>query len=388
MRAGRTPEWEYRTKSWEFGTLSAQTATHWSPDIRHPVHATRVLCEVAAGHGVPAADVLAGTGIDPADLDDPETLVSAWDEVLAVRRLLSRLPAEAGLGVQVGGRFTLTHMGLMGFAAMSCANLRELCSIAMRYFALTMLHIDITLVEGAESCQLGLDAGHLPADVRRFFVERDVAGIIATVSGFVDPVVARYADKVAVELSLEEDVLRPLLTLVPLPHIAFERAHTRLHFPRAMFDEPLPQADRHTLELCMAQCDALMQRSEHRRGITAVVRSALFRESGRFPSLPQVAAELDVHPRTLRRRLAEEDTSFRELLNEARSALATDLLCTVGLTVDEVSRRLGYSDTSTFCHAFKRWHGRSPSGYVRANAARSAANPRDAASVAAGTTPA
>ena len=129
--------------------------------------------------------------------------------------------------------------------------------------------------------------------------------------------------------------------------------------------EPLPQADRHTLETCIAQCDVLMQRNEQRRGITAVVRSKLFRESGGFPTLPDVAAELDVHPRTLRRQLAEENTSFRALLNEARSTLAVDLLCNVGLNVDEVSQRLGYTDTSTFCHAFKRWYGVPPGAYPR-----------------------
>jgi AraC-like DNA-binding protein len=117
--------------------------------------------------------------------------------------------------------------------------------------------------------------------------------------------------------------------------------------------------------MCVAQCDVLMQRNEQRRGITAVVRSKLFRESGRFPTLPEVAAELDVHPRTLRRQLAEERTSFRALLNEARSTLAVDLLRNVGLTVDEVSKRLGYTDSSTFCHAFKRWHGLPPSAYPR-----------------------
>ncbi len=97
-----------------------------------------------------------------------------------------------------------------------------------------------------------------------------------------------------------------------------------------------------------------------------MVRSKLFRESGRFPTLSDVAAELDVHPRTLRRALTEEGTPFRALLNEARSKLAVDLQCNVGLTVEEVSNRLGYTDASTFCHAFKRWHGVPPSAYPRA----------------------
>jgi AraC-like DNA-binding protein len=338
-------------------------------EVSHSVYATRVLCEVANERGVPTHDVLAGTAIEPADLDDPDAVVTALDEIVAVRSLLARLPdlpnQGAGVGVDVGSRFTLTHFGLFGFAVMSCATLRELFTIAMRYFALTMLHIDITLFETADDCLLELDAGHLPSDVQRFFIERDIAGIIATTMTFTLPVAEKYADQVSAELAVDEELLRPLLELVPVHDVAFGRAHNRLHFPRDMFDEPLPQADRHTLETCMAQCDVLMQRNERRRGITALVRTKLFRDSGLFLTLPDVAAELDVHPRTLRRRLAEEGTSFRALLNEARSTVAVDLLRNVGLTVEEVSTRLGYTEVSTFSHAFKRWYGLAPSAYSR-----------------------
>jgi AraC-like DNA-binding protein len=340
-------------------------ATAWSPDLRHPIYATRLLCEVANERGVSTDDVLTGTGMGPDDLNDPEAVVTARDEITAVRRLLTLLPDTVGLGIQVGSRYRLTHLGLFGFATMSCATLRELFDISMRYFALTMLNIDVKLFEGRQDCLLELNDDHLPDDVRGFFLERDVASIVTTVSEFAFPLVASYAAQVTAEVVLDRGIRAPLLEVLPVENVTFGRAHNRLYFPRAMFDEPLPQADGHTLQTCIAQCDLLMQRNEQRRGITAVVRSKLFREAGRFPTLPDVAAELDVHPRTLRRQLAEEGTSFRALLNEARSALAVDLLCNVGLTVDEVSKRLGYTDTSTFCHAFKRWHGTSPSGFVR-----------------------
>ena len=336
-----------------------------SAEVSHSVYATRVLCDVANERGVSTRDVLAGTAIEPADLDRPDTVVSALDEITAVRRLLGRLPDDAGVGIDVGSRFTPTHFGLFGFAVMSCATLRELFTIAMRYFALTMLHIDMTLFETADDCLVELDAGHLPADVQRFFIERDIAGIITTTMSFIRSVAEKYADQMTAEVAIDEELLRPLLTLMPVHDIAFGRAHNRLHFPRAMFDEPLPQADRHTLEMCMAQCDVLMQRNERRRGITALVRTKLFRDSGLFPTLPDVAAELDIHPRTLRRRLAQEGTSFRALLNEARSTVAVDLLRNVGLTTEEVSTRLGYTEVSTFSHAFKRWYGLPPSAYSR-----------------------
>jgi AraC-like DNA-binding protein len=340
-------------------------STTWSPDLRHPIYATRLLCEVASERGVAPSDLLAGTGIAPADLDDPEAVVAASDEIVVVRRLLAALPSHTGLGIDVGSRFRLTHLGLFGFAAMSCATFRELLDVSMRYFSLTMLNIDVKVFEGADTCLLEFVVDQLPADVRAFFLERDVASIVMTTSDFALPVVVRYADQMTMEATLDQGVVAPLLALMPMVKPEFGRAHNRLYFPRAMFDEPLPQADRHTLDTCIAQCDVLMQRNEQRRGITAVVRSKLFRESGRFPTLPEVATELDVHPRTLRRQLADEGTSFRALLSEARSTLAVDLLCNVGLTVEEVSKRLGYTDTSTFCHAFKRWHGMPPSAYPR-----------------------
>ncbi len=347
------------------GQISPPRGALRTAEVSHPVYATRVLCEVANERGVPTADVLAGTAIGPADVDEPGAMVSAFDEIKAVRRLLARLPDDVGIGVDVGRRFTLTHFGLFGFAVMSCGTLRELFTITMRYFALSMMHIDITLFETADDCLVELDAGHLPADVQGFFIERDIAGIITTTTMFALPLAAKYAAEVSAELAVDEELLRPLLELVPVHDVAFGRAHNRLHFPRAMFDEPLPQADRHTLQMCIAQCDVLMQNSERRRGITALVRSKLFGDSGLFPTLPGIADELDIHPRTLRRRLAEEGTSYRALLNEARSAVAADLLRNVGLTVEEVSTRLGYSEVSTFSHAFKRWYGFAPSAYSR-----------------------
>ena len=165
--------------------------------------------------------------------------------------------------------------------------MRELFGIAMRYFSLTMLNIDIKLFEGAQSCLLELNDDHLPADVRGFFLERDVASIASTVSEFALPLLASYADQVTAEVVLDRGVLTPLLALLPVENIEFGCAHNRLHAPRAILDEPLPQADSHTLSMCISQCDVLMQRNEQRRGITAVVRSKLFREPGHFPRCPR-----------------------------------------------------------------------------------------------------
>ncbi|WP_123026283.1 AraC family transcriptional regulator [Mycolicibacterium stellerae] len=333
--------------------------------LRRPVVAARVLCAVAAEVGVSVSDVLAGTSVTPADLEAPDGAVSSADEITMARTLLRLAPKPAGIGVAVGSRINLTNLGMFGFAAMSSGTLRELISVGLRFFSLTTLHSSIVLSERQSECEITVDAGHLPADVRRFFMERDIAAIMATVPGFVHPVLARHADEICVELAAAEEYLRPLLDAVAIRDIEFDRDRTVVRVPRGMLDEPLPQADPHTLAVCVAECERILERRRRHLGLSARVRSELLSSPGEMPGIDAAAASLHLHPRTLRRRLAEEGTSFRAITNDVRASLATELLSQVGLTVEQVARRLGYAETAAFNHAFSRWFGLAPSEYRR-----------------------
>ncbi len=184
--------------------------TDHPPGARRPVITVRHLCAVAAEMGLNTDDVLAGTSISVSDLEDADAEVCGEDECIMVRNLFRLAPDPSGLGVVVGSRINLTNLGMFGFAAMACGSLRELISIGLRFFSLTTLHTSITLVDNPVRCEIILGADHLPEDVRRFFVERDIAGIVATVPAFVHPVLARYADEVRVEVAADEEYLHPL----------------------------------------------------------------------------------------------------------------------------------------------------------------------------------
>lgn len=70
---------------------------------------------------------------------------------------------------------------------------------------------------------------------------------------------------------------------------------------------------------------------------------------------------MSVSQRTLQRRLAEEGTSVRALVETTRADLATEYLRGGRLRVAEIAYLLGYSEPSTFTTAFKRWRGVAPS---------------------------
>jgi AraC-like DNA-binding protein len=83
------------------------------------------------------------------------------------------------------------------------------------------------------------------------------------------------------------------------------------------------------------------------------------------PSI-EVAAEIaEISPRTLRRRLAEEGTTWRKVVDRTRLEACERLLRNPDLTLGEISGRLRYSGQAHLTRAFQRWMGESPSAYRR-----------------------
>jgi AraC-like DNA-binding protein len=79
----------------------------------------------------------------------------------------------------------------------------------------------------------------------------------------------------------------------------------------------------------------------------------------------RIAKRLAMHPRTLHRRLREEGTTLRTLLDTMRRDLAGRHLATSQLTIAEIADRLGFSDPTAFNKAFRRWTGDSPRAFRR-----------------------
>ncbi len=80
-------------------------------------------------------------------------------------------------------------------------------------------------------------------------------------------------------------------------------------------------------------------------------------------SIHWVARELSISVSTLKRRLSEEGTTFRELRQSFLRERAMLRLLDRSMSVTEVATELGYSDLTNFSHAFKRWTGRSPNEF-------------------------
>ncbi|TAM12631.1 MAG: AraC family transcriptional regulator [Nevskiaceae bacterium] len=83
--------------------------------------------------------------------------------------------------------------------------------------------------------------------------------------------------------------------------------------------------------------------------------------------------------RTLSRRLRDEGTTFRDVLDKLREELAYEYMRDSDATIEHISSQLGFSDASTFSRAFQRWTGRRPSN-VRRNLTEHKAQDEESAS--------
>ena len=82
-----------------------------------------------------------------------------------------------------------------------------------------------------------------------------------------------------------------------------------------------------------------------------------------FPQLEEIAEKMHMAPRTLQRKLKEENSSFRQLLDSIKQELACNMLVNKRLSIAEIAYKLGYAEPSTFQRAFQQWMGRSPKSF-------------------------
>jgi AraC-like DNA-binding protein len=80
-------------------------------------------------------------------------------------------------------------------------------------------------------------------------------------------------------------------------------------------------------------------------------------------TLEVVAEQFHLHPKTLQRRLADENTTFAALVDQVRKDAADRYLRTTGISLSHLARELGYAEQSVLTRSCKRWFGTGPASY-------------------------
>jgi AraC-like DNA-binding protein len=147
----------------------------------------------------------------------------------------------------------------------------------------------------------------------------------------------------------------------------FDQGVTSIAFDREIADHRQIHQHPELYELLRAEAERRLHRITTGVRPAARLREYLFRTSpSRIPDMYHAARELGMSERSLRRQLAADGTSYRDLVRSALEASAGHMLDDPRRTVKETAAALGFAEVAAFNRAFKRWTGMTPGEYRRA----------------------
>ncbi|WP_155696942.1 AraC family transcriptional regulator [Burkholderia stagnalis] len=148
--------------------------------------------------------------------------------------------------------------------------------------------------------------------------------------------------------------------------VHFDQPDCRLAFDAAYLRLPTIRSEQALKAFLRGAPANILVRYRHDSGWVAKIRTHLKTvAAAEWPTFDALAAQLDVPPATLRRRLRSEGQSFAAIKDEMRSVMAQALLRDGGRSVADIASELGFSEPSAFHRAFRKWTGHSPGAFRR-----------------------
>lgn len=147
--------------------------------------------------------------------------------------------------------------------------------------------------------------------------------------------------------------------------VLFDQTENWLELDTQELARPTVGADAALYQVLDAHLLKLREKAAAPTGLREQLQQALEERVARGTptELKSLAADLKMPERTLQRRLDDEGTHLRELIDQARHKRALKLLADPALSIEAVAEQLGFSSHSAFTRAFRRWTGQSPNSF-------------------------
>lgn len=320
-----------------------------------------LLARMAQEEGLDIEAVLAGSGIAVADLGNPKAEVEGTQEVKVVENLL-RLGVDPSFAFRAGMRYRVSTFGIVGYALMNSDTVRDAAQLCGRFAKLMYGFCNVHIEEAGHEARAIFECNLRSPALRAFAVERDMAALAMIIRDLTGKRATLRQWHMVHKPRASEALYRTIIDGTP----EFGQPTNQWVFRRAFLASALPLANPLTHQQSVQECENLLVRRQSQSGFQGQVRAWLQERNGAMPSLEDAAARFDMPPRTLRRRLADEATTFRDVIEDVRRELAESLLREGRLSMQEIAARLGYGDANSFITAFKRWTGTTPAQFRRA----------------------
>lgn len=310
--------------------------------------------------GMDADELLRAAGIEPSEYEHTEKRVP-FEAVDRLFRLVVERTGDPSIGIDLVNHMNPTVYEALGVALLCSSTLRNFFRRFERFF---------DIVSSLE---------------RAVFHETEYGGYLAEepVVEYSDVTRGVHADAFcAVALKFMRIVYQPdympkrleLAWMPPVeyhdkyrehfgPNVEFSAPVTAIHVDNEDLDAPLWGSNA-SLAFHNDQLSSAILADLKKHDLRARVYSRLieYLPAGDC-SREKVAHSLNMSESAFQKKLKAEGTSYQEVLDETRSGLAKHYLAKSSLSISEAAFLLGFTDSSNFSRAFKRWTGYSPTDY-------------------------
>ncbi|MEN8180583.1 MAG: AraC family transcriptional regulator [Pseudomonadota bacterium] len=316
-----------------------------------------LMMQTARSYHLDPVPLLEASGIDPASVIGSDERVS-FDQVDDFYDKIAGLIPDPNFGLKFGQSWHPSQMGVLGYAWMTSCTLRSAFERLTRYIKIISDFYAIELKETSKHLSLVINT---PGEegVPAFHLDAAMATLLAMVQSNAGEAFRPLSIQIA---HPEPEDTRPFYSLFQCP-IVF--GSTSSSFTLSIADADAP---RHCTNARLAQVhDQLLIEylaNLEKENIVERTKMSIINNlpSGHI-SDAIVAQSMLMSERTLQRRLHEVGTTFNSILKEVRKELAISYISDKKISLTEITFLLGYSEISSFTHAFKRWTGQSPSAF-------------------------
>ncbi len=329
-------------------------------DLHMPVTYPQIYLDLAQERGITAEQVLHKAGLEPALFADPQGRIPLAHHFRLVTAIVE-LTQDPGIGFELGCRSPVTVHGSLGYALLCCATLEEATKLLQRFWELRAKGLGFSYqLQGEWNVISFYSKLPLSGQLRRLVFDFILTSVYRGIQFLAGPLEA--PGEIWFDYP-EPDYYSRFKHR--LPPIRYNMAELQIRIPGPdLMHQRLPLANPEGLSLAIAQCEreyALL--GEGCEDVLTRAKTLLNLSGDGYPSLDDLASQLNLSPRSLRRQLQAQGSSYRRLLEEARRRDAINLLTKPELEIQKIAELLGYTDPANFTRAFRQWTGKSPSQY-------------------------
>jgi AraC-like DNA-binding protein len=338
--------------------VAHENAQRMRADVTIPVEYVRRIGEQLQSGGVDVDAWLERSGTSDAALADPSRLLEYPEFRTLVLNALAAA-REPALGLFVGRRLVASTHGAVGAAAVNSSTVRQALEMVERFARLRSSVIAISHEIGKRDARVIFTEAIPLGDIQRPLLE----ALVLSIKTVLDEITMGACQVHEVAFPFERPDYAALAEDLFGCKVRYRQKWAGFSASPEALDLPLKLADPAAFEEAAVICQRELERIAAQETTGARVRRLLLENQSGFPSLQVTARLFHMTPRTLHRRLVDEGTSFRELLESVRHTLAVEHVKSARFTMEEIAYRLGYTDLANFRRAFKRWEGAAPSTY-------------------------